>query len=185
MYLELTVRRIGYIYSIFLIVLSLAFFYSIFNPNLFNSVFYLFVMVTIFIIIAFIKNYRYIFSTKQSNDKLLGDIMSFKNALFLYSIFVLILVALVYFTKGPALSLVLVFLFAIAKYVEDHSMINIGRQAKGISYFGLGIVVFIGIQANNTDYIGISYYVVTMCCIEFVDLYFIGKNIEAPGNKKQ
>ena len=91
---------------------------------------------------------------------------------------------MVYTIKRPYSPLVLVLLFAIAKYFEDHSIINMGsRWNKGVSYLGLGTVSLIGIW-TSTNNVSVSYYVVTMCFIEFVDLCFDWKSIKMPNNKK-
>ena len=91
----------------------------------------------------------------------------------------------IYFRGSPALPLLIVPVFIIMKFLESHFKNYIGsRGAKGVSYLGLRIVVLFGILANKTNDIGASFYVVTMCFIEFVDVCFEWKPIETLDGKK-
>jgi hypothetical protein len=79
---------------------------------------------------------------------------------------------------SPSFSLYLVPLFLVMRIIEYYSKkrkISNSKgsiYAKGLSYFGLGIVILLGIKYNIKDDLISSYYVVTMCFIECVDLIF-------------
>jgi hypothetical protein len=133
------------------------------------------------------KTTFYIFSN-ISYYGILGDVMNFKDYWTLCLVIgalLIVITIMIYFIHSPALPLLIVPTFIIMKFLESHFKKYIGsRWAKGFSYLGLGIVVLIGILANSTNDIGASFYVVTMCFIEFVDVCFEWKPIETLDGKK-
>lgn len=81
-----------------------------------------------------------------------------------------------YFADNPASPLILVLFFSILKFLECDSKENTkSKWAKGVSYFGLGVVGLLEILSDKANDIEASFYVVTMCFIESIDMCFDSK----------